>query len=256
MPATRLNVAALFAILPQVVLPKHYDASANLADNPNTNQELRAASATEWLQAAINQALTAGVTRKQMHLMVATAPPPQVRAASPEDDWSDDPLQIVYSEVPDGLLTVAEAAAKYQVRHNTLTVAIYRGTLPRAGRIRGRGYGAMQHLISEVALRRYLGLDPEIPEAAEDQIEEPEVQPHPAGDDLVIHDELPEGCITLTEGARRYGIPLRRMRNLVRKCRLTKVGYLRGRGPQGGALLLLEAEVAALDEAVPPDDSR
>ena len=219
------------------------------------------ASATEWLQAAINQALTAGVTRKQMHLMVATAPPPQVRAAGPENDWSDDPLQIVYSEVPDGLLTVAEAAAKYQVRHNTLTVAIYRGNLPRAGRIRGRGYGAMQHLISEVALRRYLGLNPEIPEAAEgrsekDQIEEPDAQPHPAGDDLVIHDGLPEGCITLTEGARRYGIPLRRMRNLVRKCRLTKMGYLRGRGPQGGALLLLEAEVAALDEAAPPDDAR
>ena len=218
-------------------------------------------SATEWLQAAINQALTAGVTRKQMHLMVATAPPPQVRAAGPENEWSDDPLQIVYSEVPDGLLTVAEAAAKYQVRHNTLTVALYRGNLPRAGRIRGRGYGAMQHLISEVALRRYLGLDPEIPEAAEDQSEkdqseEPEAQPHPAANDLVIHDELPEGCITLTEGARRYGIPLQRMRNLVRKCRLTKMGYLRGRGPQGGSLLLLEAEVAALDEAVPPDDSR
>ena len=214
------------------------------------------ASATEWLQAAISQALTAGVTRKQMHLMVATAPPPKVRAASPENDWSDDPLQIMYDEVPDGLLTLAEAAAKYQVRHNTLTVAIFRGNLPRAGRIRGRGYGAMQHLVSEVALRRYLGLDPEMPEAAEDQSEKQEAQPHPAANDLVLHDELPEGCITLIEGAHRYGIPILRMRNLVRRYRLTKMGYLRGRGPQGGALLLLEAEVAALYEAEPPDDSR
>lgn len=213
-------------------------------------------SSREWLQAAINQALAAGVTRKQMHLMIATAPPPKVRAASPENDWSDDPMQIMYDEVPDGLLTLADAAAKYQVRHNTLAVALFRGNLPRAGRIRGRGYGAMQHLVSEVALRRYLGLDPEMPEAAEDQSEEQEAQPHPAADDLVLHDELPEDCITLTEGARRYSIPVRRMRNLVRRCRLTKMGYLRGKGPQGGALLLLEAEVAALDEAVPPDDAR
>ena len=131
----------------------------------------------------------------------------------------------------------------------------FRGNLPRAGRIRGRGHGGIRHLISEVALRSYLGLDPEIPEAAEDQSEEPEAQPHPAADDLVLHDELPEGCITLTEGARRYGIPLRRMRNMVRRYRLTKMGYLRGKGPQGGALLLLEAEVAALDEAVPPDNN-
>ena len=160
----------------------------------------------------------------------------------------------MYNEVPDGLLTLAAAAAKYQVRHNTLTVAIFRGNLPQTGRIRGRGHSATQHLVSEVALRRYLGLDPEMPEAPEGQSGGWEAQPHYAADDLVRHDELPEGCITLTEGARRYGIPVRRMRNLVSRRRLTKMGYLRGKGPRG-ALLLLEAEVAALDDAGPPDDT-
>ena len=36
------------------------------------------------------------------------------------------------------------------------------------------------------------------------------------------------------------------MRNWVRTGKLTRMGYLRGKGPQGGLLLLLESELAAL----------
>ena len=90
--------------------------------------------------------------------MVATAPPP------PPRPWPDDPDRIIYNEVPEGLLTLTDAAAKYGVRRNTLAVALHRGVIPRAGRIPGYGQGGLRHLVPEAALRRYLGLDPEPPE--------------------------------------------------------------------------------------------
>lgn len=165
-------------------------------------------------------------------------------------------------------MTLAEAEAKYGVRTNTLTVAIFRGNLPRAGRLRGRGYGGTQHLVAEEALRRYLGLEPDISGAAQDRDEakaaqiqaapdDPSVheepEPQPAPDDLAIHEELPEGWITLLEGARRYGVPVQRMRNWVRTGKLTRMGYLRGKGPQGGLLLLLESELMTLAEQAQPN---
>lgn len=243
------------------LLPKNYGARAILDDCPALHQNIRTDSVIEWLRSAIDQALAAGVTRRHIHHLVAIAPPPTVRGTDPGSSWPDDPSQVIYDEVPRGLLTLADAAEKYGVRTNTLTVAIFRGNLPGAGRLRGRGYGGTQHLVAEEALRRYLGLEPEISDVAQDRDEDQdaplqpapgdpsiheEVEPRPAPDDLAIHEELPEGWVTLLEGARRYDVPVTRMRNWVRTGKLTRMGYLRGKGPQGGLLLLLESELAAL----------
>ena len=65
---------------------------------------MTAPAAAEWLRSAINQALASGITRREIFTMVATAP-----------------------------------AARYGVRRNTLEVALFRGNIPRAGRIKGHG---------------------------------------------------------------------------------------------------------------------
>ena len=93
---------------------------------------MTAPAAAEWLRSAINQALASGITRREIFTMVATAPPP----ARP---WPDDPNRIIYDEVPEGPLTLTDAAARYGVRRNTLEVALFRGNIPRAGRIKGHG---------------------------------------------------------------------------------------------------------------------
>ena len=202
------------------------------------------ASAAEWLRSAINHALAMGIPRRDIFTMVATAPPPSI-LADDDEAWPNRPDAIVYDEVPSGLLTLADAATKYGVRHNTLEVALFRGNIPRAGRIRGSGYGGLRHLVSEAALRRYLNLPPEEVDAPDAG---PEPQPRAAREERPIYDALPEGLITLPEAARRYSVPARRLHNWVRRGRLTHLGYLRGGSPQGGYVLLVEAELTALVE--------
>ena len=215
---------------------------------------MTAPAAAEWLRSAINHALARGVTRREIFTMVATAPPPPPRPypADAGTPWPDDPDRIVYDEVPAGLLTLTDAAAKYGVRRNTLEVALHRGKIPRAGRITGHGQGGLRHLVSEAALLRYLGLDPEPAEASNATDAEPAAQPRPAPDDLPFYDELPAGLITRTEAARQYGVPASRIRHWMRTGRITHMGYLRGGSPQGGYVLLVEAELAALAGAGKP----
>ena len=206
-------------------------------------------SAAEWLRSAINNALAMGLTRREIFTMVATAPPPPPGPylAERQSPWTDDPANVVYDEAPAGLLTLAEGAKKYGVRYNTLSVALFRGTLPKAGRIRGYGHSGLKHLVSEAALRRYLGLPPE--EIADGPDAEPEAQPQLATTDRPIYDELPDGLITLPEAARKYGesgATSRRLHRWVGRERLTHMGYLRGATPQGGYVLLVEAELEAL----------
>ena len=202
-------------------------------------------SAVEWLRSAIDQALARGVTRSAIYTMVATAPPPALAWSSAADAnaaWPSDPDRIVYDEVPAGLITLPDAAAKYGVKRGRLNVAVFRGMIPRAGRLRGPGQRGGKHLVPEHALRRYLGLDAE--PTSDDA--GPTAQPRASDDDLPLYDELPEGMITLPNAARKYGAPADRIRWWIRAERLTRMGYLRGGSPQGGYVLLVEAELAAL----------
>ena len=207
----------------------------------------------QWLRSAIDIALAAGITRNEIHTLVATAPPPARPLVDADIPWPVDPDHVVYDEVPRGLLTLADAAAKYGVTRNRLGVAVHRGLIPRAGRIRGTGRRGLRHLISENALRRYLKLDPALPESAEDQSDAVEAQPQIEVAELPYYDELPEGLITLTEGARRYGIRSRRIHRWLSQGRISRMGYLRGRGPQGGYVVLSESELAALVEQEQPN---
>lgn len=209
-------------------------------------------SAEDWLRSAINHALAVGIARREIFTMVATAPPPRLYPHSNSDDdaaWPTDPDRIVYDEVPAGLITLPDAAAKYGVKRGTLNVALFRGMIPRAGRVRGRGHSRGKHVISENALRRYLGLEPDITAADND---EPPAEPKASDNDLPYYDVLPEGLITLSDGARQYNIPPRRIHGWIRRNQLTRVGYLRGRGPQGGQVVIVEAELAALLEGQQP----
>ena len=65
---------------------------------------------------------------RDIFTMVATAPPPSI-LADDDEAWPSRPDAIVYDEVPSGLLTLADAATKYGVRHNTLEVALFRGNI-------------------------------------------------------------------------------------------------------------------------------
>ena len=204
-------------------------------------------SAVGWLRNAINHALAVGITRREIFAMVATAPPPRLypRDNSDDDVWPTDLDRIVYDEVPTGLITLPDAAAKYGVKRGTLNVALFRGKIPRAGRIRGRGHSRGQHVISENALRRYLGLEPDT--TVDDQA--PPAEPRASDNDLPIYDKLPEGMITVNDGARQYGVPSKRIHSWLQRERLTRMGYLRGRSPQGGQVVVVAAELVALVES-------
>ena len=200
-------------------------------------------SAVEWLRTAIDQTLARGVTRSAIHTMVAIAPPPRWSYAEDANaDWPTDPNRIFYNEAPAGLITLPDAAAKYGIKPGRLNVAVFRGMIPSAGRLRGPGQRGGKHLVPENALRRYLGLDPE----ARPDDARPTAQPRPSDDDLPLYDDLPEGMITLPDAARKYGLPADRIRWWVRAERIARMGYLRGGSPQRGYVLLVEAELAAL----------
>ena len=174
--------------------------------------------AADGLRSAINHALAAGVTRGEIFSMVAAAPPP---SATPET-WPHRPGEVEYDEAPAGMTTPADAALKYGVRHNTLSVAVYRGMLHVAGRITrrhggGKTGGRALTVVAEAALRHY--------------------------------HELPDGLITVSDADRRYDVPTRRLHWWANGGKLTRVGYLRDRSRRGrSALLLAEAEVAAIDD--------
>ena len=173
--------------------------------------------------------------------MVATAPPPKLR-----EDWPYDPSEIVYHEVPAGCLTLTDAAAKYHVRHNTLSVAISRGMLADAGRVTkpspsGEGQGRKQVIVPEAALRHYLGLPPD-PDDSPDS----EMGLVPGLYDLPIYTEMPEGLIAVPAAAEKLGIPTQRLNEWVRSGILSRMGYLRDDGQGQSALLVVEAEVTVL----------
>ena len=94
----------------------------------------------------------------------------------------------------------------------------------------------------ENALRRYLGLDPD----ARPDDARPTAQPKASDNDLPLYNELPEGMITLPDAARKYGASAGRIRWWIEAERIARMGYLRGGSPQGGYVLLVEAELAAL----------
>ena len=54
------------------------------------------------------------------------------------------------------------------------------------------------------------------------------------------------GMITLPDAARKYGASADRIRWWIKAERIARMGYLRGGSPQGGYVLLVEAELAAL----------
>lgn len=198
------------------------------------------------MRSAIDIALAAGVTRNEIFNLVATAPPPASQPTNVDMAWPVDPDRLVYDEVPQGLITLTDAASKYGVTRNRLGVAVHRGLIPRAGRIRGSGHSGLRHLVSESALRRYLGLEPAVHEAVEDRAETAEAQPRPQIIGLPYYEELPAGLITLVEGARKYGIPTRRIHQWLRRGKIGRMGYLRGKSPQGGLVVLAESELVAL----------
>ena len=197
--------------------------------------------ATEQLRAAIDHAIAAGVSRRQIFAMVARAPPPP-----PRENWPNDPSEIVYDEVPAGMITLADAAQKYKVRHNTLNVAVSRERLPVAGSVTipnrsGKSGGRKHRVVPEAAVRHYLGLPPDPDDSPDDELDRV-----PGLHELPIYTEAPEGLITATAAAQKLGMPVQRVHEWVRNGVLARMGYLRD-GRQGrSALLVVEQEVTVL----------
>ena len=63
--------------------------------------------------------------------------------------------------------------------------------------------------------------------------------------DDIVYDQLPDGLITLTDAARKYGLNIGTLRTWVLLGYINKAGRLKGPARGGGFLLLSEDEVLA-----------
>lgn len=186
------------------------------------------------VRSAIDRALAAGVSRREIFAMVAAMPMP---APFPQDEI--DPGSITYDETPEGLIALVDAVEKYGVGHDALAAAVNQGLLPAAGWVEASGdVSQSQQLVPEAALRHYLNLPPS-PEDQERAIAS-------GSDDSREYSALSEAMITLPGAARKYGIPVDHLQRWLRNARLTRVGYLRDSSGERGSVLLMEADVLAL----------
>ena len=83
------------------------------------------------------RALQAGVSEKVLHSMLTTetiAVQDHHCQTCPPDNYDPD---TVYAELPEGLITVPDAARKYNVNRRTIQTWLNQNRLERKGRMRG-----------------------------------------------------------------------------------------------------------------------
>ena len=102
------------------------------------------------------RALQAGVSEKVLHSMLTTetiaAQDHHCETCSP-DNYDPD---TVYAELPEGLITLPEAARKYNVNRRTIQTWLRQNHITSKGRLRGSARGGGFVLVSEDELVRYI----------------------------------------------------------------------------------------------------
>lgn len=101
---------------------------------------------TEDLQSVIDQALRSGMDAEAIARMVAQRAltlNDVARNGLADETPPEDLGDVIYEpgELPDGLIDLPSAAKKYGIPVRTLQSWIYRGKLPRRGKLRARSPG-------------------------------------------------------------------------------------------------------------------
>ena len=226
-------------------------------------------SALDHWRDATREALQAGASEKDLQAMLKTEVADSQEhhcETCPPDNYDPD---TVYAELPEGLITVPEAARKYNVNRRTIQTWLNQNRLERKGRMKGSARGGGFVLVDEGELVRYMnaprsrggrprkseealqtGAAEEYPhsmlrtEAAAQQLHGLTCR-HEDYDPDTVYAELPAGLIDLPTAATRYKVNVRTIYNWLRRGRLALCGRLRAPATGGGYLVVCEDELVA-----------
>ena len=100
------------------------------------------------LRKAMAEARDAGMEKADVISMVIDVyNAPQVNDAEPAPA-----AEVIYAELPEGLIDLPSAAAKYQLPISTLRNWVRRGNIKAKGRLRAPAYGGGYVVVDEVAI--------------------------------------------------------------------------------------------------------
>ena len=125
----------------------------------------------------------------------------------------------IYDTVPDGLITVLDAANEYHVTNTTIYRWIREGRLSEAGLLRVAPSGHKNVILLETRLVQAAAIEDEETQA-------------------IIYHELPEHLVTFSDASRRYDVKVATLRSWIGSGYIVPQGKLRG-GP-GRAKTLLD----------------
>ena len=142
--------------------------------------------------------------------------------------------RMYVAELPEGLITIDDAANKFGLNRETVRTWLQRGYVRERGRLRAsaRGGGKIVLDVSEfqefLKIPRKTGRPRKVPT---DQVEE-----------RMYVGEVPEGLITIDDAANKFGLNRKTIYSWLWKGLLRERGRLRAPGKGGGKILLDEAE--------------
>ena len=111
----------------------------------STNQNVRTAHLLARLEAEIRDTVAEGLSLGEIQELVSI-----IVAERPKDEPQGD--IPIYDELPDGLITIAQAAQKYGRSRRTFQGWIRRGNLKLEGRLRASARGGGKLAVSEAEL--------------------------------------------------------------------------------------------------------
>ena len=214
----------------------------------------------ERLGSAVAEALAAGISAEEMITIIATALSTQNgdmgkarenQEAATSYDLPDVPdASTVFNELPEGLITIPEAAEKHGIPKGTILTWVRLGRVTCQGTVK-KGQGAPLLVVRESELLECKDApkskdggppnDAHIPPELIPLVEE--CEEFQALNPLAVYNELPPGLITLSDAARKYGLNHMTIRNWVRKGALKTYGRLKGSAKGGGFILINEADL-------------
>ena len=128
------------------IVPRHYGDS---------NQ-----SGLDALNAAMTDALSSGITTKEILTMLQTVVAEQETDQPPLQESPEEGQDFVYEEIPPGMIALPVAARKYGRPITTLQSWVQRGHLPTYGRVKAPARGGGYILISESDLLDWIKAPP------------------------------------------------------------------------------------------------
>ena len=200
--------------------------------------------ATDALARAVSDALTNGLTTDdidEIAQMVAAQQPLDLdysaqHAAELSNGADDLPI---YTELPEGLIDLASAAAKFGRSRQLLWQWVHQGRIEERGLLKQSGSTVANVLVLEDDVAACI--KGKLPPVANNNGTQGNLVI--GADRLPVYTDLPDGLIDLPSAMRRYGCKAATLRGWVYQGHLKAVGRLRGSSPGGGYLVVSEAEL-------------